>query len=205
MLVLPHLGVEQAGSGEELGIGRSGHQDRDGDARPLELVAQGERKAVNKGLAGVVDGLKTTGHEPGDRAGEKDSSSAAGAHAPPDQMRQPKRSGDIGVHHMEDVVEGLVEKTLAEPMPGVGGERVDPTSAYAVIEGAHALLGSQVNLDRLGLAADRLQILHRVGERPVRRQDEIIPVFGEQPGEFITYTRRGAGHYGERTRSHRVF
>ena len=71
LLALTDLGIEEVGALEEVGLGGPRHEASYSHARRLKFGAQSERKTIEKGLRGVVNGLIGAGHKSGDRPGNE--------------------------------------------------------------------------------------------------------------------------------------
>ncbi|MNN30649.1 hypothetical protein D3C81_1443040 [compost metagenome] len=100
---------------------------------------------------------------------------------------------------MKDVVEGLVEKTLPQPVACIRCERIHRTPANSVVEDAHALFTRKVDLNRLHTRSHGLEPFDGFVEGPVGRDHQVIAVLCEQPRQFIADPGGGAGHNGKRT------
>ena len=200
MIVLTDFCVHQAGPLEEVGVGRSRHQTGYRHAAILEFVAQGKGEAVDEGLGRIVDGLERSGDETRDRSCDQDLAPASVAHVAADQMKQFERTGDIGGDHALHLVEVLIEKCLAQPMAGIGGQGAHGAPGDDGEQPVHPVGRRQIDLDGLDRAwADRREPLPGFGDAGlIRGDDQVKPILGEQPGELIADAGGGARDDGER-------
>jgi len=67
----------------------------------------------------VVHGLERPGDEARDEAGDQDAALACGAHVAADQVQQPDRAADIGIHDALRLSDVLVQKRLAQSRPAL--------------------------------------------------------------------------------------
>jgi hypothetical protein len=176
----------------------TGHQAGDRNARVHQLVPQCERKAVQKRLRRVVDGLVSTGHEARNGSGDQDAAATPRAHVAPDLLDQIDRAGDVGVDHVPDVSEILVEEGLAQAQAGIGQQRFDRASSGGGIQRVNALNRGEIGLDSVHACAERTQFARRIIDGGFIRDDEQIEaVVRTLPRKFVADAARGAGNDGE--------
>ena len=120
------------------------------------------------------------------------------AHVAAHLLDQVDRARDVRVYHVPHIVEVLIEEALAEPVAGIGQERVHRPSPSGGVELVDALECRKVGLDRLGLDAERAELLRRLGDlRLVSSNEQIEAVLGADLGEFVADAGRSAGHDGK--------
>ena len=99
---------------------------------------------------------------------------------------------------MEGGVEILVEEGVPQAVSGVGQQGVDRPTADQGAEPIHALIGRQVDLQRLDLGAQGAKVAGGLVDLgPVSGDDQVVATLGAQPGQLIADAGRGAGDDGE--------
>jgi hypothetical protein len=97
-------------------------------------------------------------------------------------------------------LEVLVEKTLAEPVAGIGEQGVDRAALRRRVKLVHPLEGREVRRDGVHLRAEGAKLGGRfVDLRLVGGDREIEAVAGAFLGEFVADAGRGAGDDREGT------
>jgi hypothetical protein len=199
VLLGSHLGVEQIGTREELGVRHARHQAGDSHSGVLELVTQRIREGVDERLAAVIYGLEGPGHEAGDGSGDENPAFHAAAHVTRHFLHEVERAGDVRVDHVLHFGELLVQESFAEAMPGVGQQRVDVTTSCHSIELLNPISRGKVRLDGVHLGAERSQGLRGGFERFICGDDEVVAAGGGLPGKLQTDAAGSPGDDRERS------
>ena len=147
LLALPDFGVQHVGALEEVGFGGARHETRHGDAGVLQFGAQREGERIDERFGAVVDGLIGAGHEAGDGPGEQNAALATTAHRPADELDQINRARDVRVDDVSGILEVLIEKPMAQPMAGIGEQRVDRPARRSGPELIHTLRRRQIRFN----------------------------------------------------------
>jgi hypothetical protein len=89
---------------------------------------------------------------------------------------------------MKDIIEVLIQKTLAQSTPCVCEQSIDGPVAKRVEELIHTGQGGQIGLDRNDRTSKRLNLPGRLIDRGfICGNDQVKAVFGALHGQFIAY------------------
>ena len=164
---------------------------------PVSFSSARKRKGkrIDERFGAVVDGLIRARHETGDGAGQQDAALATAAHRPADELDQIDRPGDVRVDDVPRVLEVLIEKSVSQPMPGVGEQRVDRPAGCSGPELIDAVGRRQVRFDDGDLGAEATKAVSgRLNLRTIGGDQQIEAFLRADRSQFESDTRRGAGH-----------
>src|SRR6185437_1619385 len=159
----------------------------------------GER--IDESLGPVVDGGKSSGHQSRDRADNQNSPAATASHIVADAVDECQRSSDVGVNHMGNVAERLIQERLAKSVTGVGNERIHDTPVQSIIESAYTLFGRQVGFDRSDLRSQLPQHSSCRSQRPVGSNYQVKAVARALARELQANTARSSRYDCKRANS----
>jgi hypothetical protein len=99
-------------------------------------------------------------------------------------------------------VEFLVEKALAQTVPGIGKKRIDRAAGLlrGVVKAIDAFRCGEIGFDGDNRRSHCPEIGRSLGERPISGDHQIEAVRGALLGELVTDAGRGAGDDRERPR-----
>ncbi len=176
-----------------------GNQQADGDPRVLDLVAQRMRERVDESLAAAVDRVQGAGLEAGHRPGDQHPAAAARHHAAHHVLQQVDGAGDVGLDHVLQRPEVLLQEGPGQAMAGVGHQHIDLAALQRLDQGVHALATGQFGPHGMHLAgAGRLEIGHRLLQWPGARHDQVVPMLRGQQREVVADAGKSVGYHRQR-------
>jgi hypothetical protein len=121
------------------------------------------------------------------------------AHVPAELLNEVDGAGDIGVDHLQDVIEVLIQEALAKAPAGVGQQGIDLPPSDHRAEFVDAFDRGEVCLDGIDLRAKCLEICRSLIDLGlVSGDDQIESVLGAAPGELIADAGGSSRHDCER-------
>lgn len=200
-----HLRIEHVGPLEELRLGGARHEARHRDAAVLQLGAQRERERIDERLGAVVDRMEGAGHEARDRPRDEDPAAALCPHVLSDALYQVDGAGHVCINDVPNLVEVLVQERPAEPVAGIGEQRLHRPAVDGRVELVDAIERRQVGfhgIDGCTQRAERLGTI--VNGRLIGRDQQVEAATRGDDGEFEADAARGTGDNGKGTSRHVV-
>jgi hypothetical protein len=120
--------IHHAGALKKLRVSGSRHEAGDGHAAVLELVSERERERVYERFGAVVNCRKSAWHKPGNGTRDQDATAAMVYHVASDALHKVKRSGDVRIDDVPNLIKILIEKSPAQATAGISNQDIPPVA-----------------------------------------------------------------------------
>jgi len=115
----------------------------------------------------------------------------------PNLVQQVQRAGNVGVDHVLHVGKILLQKALAQSMPGIGQQCIHGASGDGLDQRVHTLTAGELGLHHLDVGAQHAQVTGRLVQCLVGRDHQVKTLFGAAAGQVETDAGGGSSNNGK--------